>query len=418
MSLINKPFTIEEIIERFEKFSEHEMMKDRTSDMVPGMTYSVTSWLRRTFPKNDALKPHVKIQKHPKIDKNWLHYNFRIYDKGVDTFEPDKKKANMPNICKSWLSMTFGFFNYEDRSIVQVNPAVLFLYYFFPDSPLDKLIQKDDIRYVAYDRNDETWVWRQFRYYYLSLMQQENYGQGLLQYNKTITSKKLLSDESRFYGTSFEHDLIPVREMREHWLVQDDGKPLQLKYIAEREIMPDIARMDHFLPFGSLILTGWLSSLDSAISNKRQTGDKKPPSLAEVEVGFNEWVAPRVKGFIGAQVYTGGAFAIGIKPPLTKDNFEVASVTEEQRKLAEYLVTYTRKGTDYPTIEMFEEEMRTHQIYSDVLLNRRSVFNDIITKDAKAMGFTLSKERRWNSGKTSRKTYVVIEKPKYGRAKK
>ena len=404
-SYSNKPFTIEDIVEAFNE-NEDSVNQNITGTIYKGVTrYSANAWFRKLFPDNRALDPWGYREFSSSKPEEFFHY---YLDWGKKDHDATYWEADHMGILQV-LTLFFGFFR-DDKTgnLVQINPAALFLLHFNDTIPFEKILQPKYTRIIHLGKDEDEFFWRRFRYYMFALADFDNFGRGLKKYNG-VRKKTGFTDEEAFYGADRFYEVIPHKEWEQHFYFNSRKRQVKnIDYLRERTISP-AAAIEELLPLGTVPLIGYDPKLDCTQCNKN--GDRIP-TFKEVSDFYKEKE--------GIKVFRGGIYYKAIRKggELPADRLQLS---KEQQMFHKYCQTYVKKKGWAVPLNTFKEEMVSFGVYPESIVKKKNFMKDIVTRDAKAMGYTISLSRPYDvsdTGERIRVSMVVIQKESYGRTKK
>jgi len=417
-----KPFTVDEIAEKFEELEkspmfwrtvtteshDHEQLKDENGDWVfierdelpkkvveerkPlnhfGYQYGWKSWMRRVLSDNSGSHTPRPWQKG-ELMRDYLHSRFR-WRRQVCSFDgepsPDEGKDAFQgrNVTKYWLSSLFGFMKYKG-SVVQVNPAELFAIHWVKkhlkegqELRFDKVIS--EVRIIPVSDGEPNWVFNQFQYYFKSIL-------GLNEFNN-LGIRGLRPDVSP------EHLLVKGAE--------------DMKYLVQKAVpYPDL--LQNLYELGSVVDFGYDPQLDSRM------GDLKMP-ISDIRKMWKD-SSPSGSNY---EIFTGGSFHGAIKYPLVVE--DKVALSPHLQDLAKYLRTFARKQFNEIALATFKEDLRRNRVYSETTVVKKRFLDDVVIPEAKELGFDVVKRKgrilNPETGEKSQAWLISVTQPKYGRSKK
>ena len=68
-------------------------------------------------------------------------------------------------------------------------------------------------------------------------------------------------------------------------------------------------------------------------------------------------------------------------------------------------------------LETFKEDMVRYKVYEYSVVKKRSFVKEIVARDAKSMGYTITQDREWKNinGEDKRVSLITIAKESYGK---
>ena len=405
MHYSNVPFTIDEILEGFNK-NENRINNNR-QNLFPGIThYSSRTWLNRIFPKDIALNPYTMNRKQ---GDNYLHEAlFEYAVKDEDGIYYSMNPTSVVNV----LTFFFGFFrDVKTGTVVQVNPSALECLFHIEDLTLDVLVKSTKFtRIINIPNNDHDWFWKQFRYYIYSLLQLHDLGSGVAKYNGLEKKSGSLTDNANFKGQAEYVESIPSKDMRKHWWICGKGKGEDtIHYLKDRQCSPQ-ALVQDLIPLGKVPVLGWDPTLNCALQNKNEKLGRVP-TLNEVRKFYKEQE--------GIDVFTGGTYLkiLDYDVNLASDNIQLSDSQKQFHKYCQSYVKNKNKSHWVIPLETFKEGMVRYKVYEYSVVKKRSFVKEIVARDAKSMGYTITQDREWKNidGEDKRVSLITIAKESYGK---
>lgn len=420
MKLItSKPFSLTEIANRFDKLAPHFIqtfekevidkeyysIKEDGSYVIPddddltikqkkildtkpvldpqGRQYGWKTWMERVFYTSPSLNPRPGSSMYP---TDFLHTKFRWcrqirFDEHCEN--SGKFKFLAKNVIKYWLSSHLGFFNFNGN-VVQVNPAELYAIQFLKAQgnkiEFDQII--GEVRMIPIPDDATMFPYNQFEYYIRSINGDHPFESDLLR------ERGLLKDLSN------------------HYLMKDYQN---LKYLMEKRVTRDVL-ISNLRPLGTVVDFGYDYKIDRRMSNRLDPDDiHKQPIGYWQDRYFNEY-NDREFG-----VYTGGCFASVEKYEFTIDESE-CNLSSHLIELGNYLRKIMNRKDSSQDVHTFREQLASHRIYEQVTTKGRKFITDIVTQEARQIGYLVEVQQgrsiRSEAGDTKRIRIVKVSKLK------